>query len=413
MTRSILFVDDEKNILHALQRSLHAQRNEWNMYFAPSGPLALTVLEEDPIDVIVTDMRMPGMDGAELLEIVSRRFPNVIRIILSGHTDSEAALRTIHTAHQFLAKPCDVAILRQTIQRTCNLRDILHDPKLIRTITGICKLPSLPGSYLRLTQAMQSPDVSPKVIGDIISQDVSMTAKVLQLVNSAFFSLPTKITNPQRAVTLLGINTLKALILYNKVFSEYSPSRAVPGFSMEGLWQHSLMVGSLAREIMQREGGDPHLLDDVQVAGILHDIGKIIELNIPGYYAKFDSKVNREKKLPLDAEYELLGVSHAELGAYLIGIWGLPTNVVEAIAFHHNPAKQPNTGFSPMLCLHIANWVINQVTSLENDAKKHSLDLELIQATRLSGKMETWRALGEMVQRSYTSPAAMDQMKNH
>jgi HD-like signal output (HDOD) protein len=152
------------------------------------------------------------------------------------------------------------------------------------------------------------------------------------------------------------------------------------------------------------------MVDEVQVAGILHDIGKIIELNITGYYSKYDAKVNREKKMPLDAEYEILGTSHAELGAYLLGIWGLPTPVVEAVAFHHQPGKQVRSGASPLAYLHIANWVINQVTSLESDAKRHTLDPDFLNSIPIPVDVDSWRTLGQKVQRSFSSPAAMDQI---
>ncbi len=409
MNQTILFVDDDPKAIQGLRRSLHDQAGEWDLYFANSGQAALSILENYPMDILVAKLRLAGMDGVELLHTVMDRFPSVVRIGLSGGGEASMALRAAPYAHQILAKSNDATLIRQTIQRLSNLRALLHNPKLIRTLTGTRKLPSLPSHYLRLTKEIQSPDVSPKVIGDIISQDVSMTAKVLQLVNSAFFSLPTKIVNPQRAVTLLGINTLKALILYNQVFTQYAPSRDVPGVSLEYLWRHSLMVGSLAREIMQRENRDPHLLDEVHMAGILHDIGKIIELNITGFYRQFELAVKLNKQTAISAEYEILGVTHAELGAYLLSIWGMPTSVVEAVAYHHLPARQPYSDFSALACVHVADWVMNLEAGLDGKSQKQEADLQFLKANHLLNKKDTWSNLAKMVQRSYQSPAAMEQ----
>jgi CheY-like chemotaxis protein len=194
----VLFVDDEAQILEGLQDTMRRWRRDWDMTFVIGGALALEELERRPYDVVVSDMRMPGMDGATLLQQVQDRYPGVIRMILSGHSELESALRAAHVAHQFLAKPCDAAELRRVIDRTIQLRSLMHDEALLRVATGARTLPSVPACYEQLSAAINDPDAPVEAIGELIESDVAMCAKVLQLVNSAFFGLGRRIEKRAR-----------------------------------------------------------------------------------------------------------------------------------------------------------------------------------------------------------------------
>jgi putative nucleotidyltransferase with HDIG domain len=397
MKKNVLFVDDEANLILGLKRSLRGMAGEWNLFFATSGQEALELLSQNHIDIIVTDMRMPGMDGSELLAIVSNRYPQVIRFVLSGQSDQEMSLKSTQVAHQFIAKPCDILKLQQAIQHSLHLRDLLNDPKLLGVITGIQKLPSLPALYIKLLQAMDDPTVSIKTIGNIIAQDITMTAKVLQLVNSAFYGLPTKVTNPQRAAVILGINTLKALALSQHVFAEYR-GKSTPFFTIDKLWEHSLSVGNLARSLARSSATDAQVLDESQVAGLMHDIGKLIQLSVPDFYPHLAEQVKSGVGI-LEAEYQILGTSHAELGAYLLGIWGLPDSVVQAVAFHHTPNKQIDLQFSTLTAVHAANGFLS-TTPLGNSqppaapqagqTASYNIDLDYLKAMKCEQKLSRW-----------------------
>ncbi|MBV9849174.1 MAG: response regulator [Armatimonadetes bacterium] len=117
----VLFVDDESHILSGLQRMLRPLRHEWAMTFAEGGPAALDALAGAEFDVIVTDMRMPGMSGAQLLAEVRRRHPRVARIVLSGQSDREHLQQLAQTPHEYLSKPCDTELLKETVRRLCGL----------------------------------------------------------------------------------------------------------------------------------------------------------------------------------------------------------------------------------------------------------------------------------------------------
>ncbi|QGG48294.1 HDOD domain-containing protein [Heliorestis convoluta] len=244
----VLFVDDEVNILQGLKRMLHGMRNQWALHFVSSGQDALSFLASTPVDVIISDLRMPGMDGVALLKMVQHHYPQVVRIILSGQADREQALRSLEVAHQYLGKPCEPKALKNIIQQALMLRDFLKDPHLLRLVTGLKQLPSLPVLYLQLMDEMDSSDPSPKKIGHIISKDMAMTARILQFTNSAFLGLPHPVTNPSHAAVLLGLNTLRALVVTHHIFSTYEEKSDKAAF-LSYLWQHSMQVGLLAQRI--------------------------------------------------------------------------------------------------------------------------------------------------------------------
>ena len=219
MRQRILFVDDEPQLLSGLRRMLWDKREVWEMHFAGSGPEALAVLEELPVDVVVSDARMPGMDGPQFLETVRQRWPGTARLILSGHSDRDFVLRSIRPAHQFLSKPCPPEELKSTIGRVLRLGDLFRDERLRPAIARIDTLPVLPSVFTELTDALRSPNVSVKTMGAIIARDIGLATGILKLVNSSFFGLPMRVSSTEQAVTLLGVETLRLLVLSQALFS--------------------------------------------------------------------------------------------------------------------------------------------------------------------------------------------------
>ncbi|OPY58497.1 MAG: Hydrogenase transcriptional regulatory protein hupR1 [Pelotomaculum sp. PtaU1.Bin035] len=391
MKKSIIFVDDEPNIIQGLKRMLRSERDKWEMFFVFSGKEALEILSNNHIDIIVTDMRMPEMDGAELLGQVAGHYPNTVRIVLSGHSDREMILRSAKFAHQFISKPCDANMLKYALDRACLLQDLVRDVELRRFINGIVNLPSLPDKFAMLLGEIQAPDTSLKKIGDIIAQDVTMTARVLQMVNSAFFGLPKKVTNPQQAVTLLGINTLKGLVLYVNIFSAIEPP-ADAVFSMESLWQHSIMVGNIAKGIIYSELDDQKLADEAFIIGMLHDIGKLLLGQAPNYHQGIKKLLNDKGTNFVDAEYGLMGISHSEVGAYLLGLWGFSNSVVKSVAYHHTPVKSMNVEFTPLTAVHVANAL-----ELQEDC----IDLPYLESLNLTNKIAIWTECCNKIKRKF------------
>ncbi len=353
--KSILFVDDEPKLLDGLKRMLFPYGDLWEMAFASSGAEALRVLTEAKFDVIIADMRMPGMNGAELLNQVAKLYPQMVRMILSGTWERDLRVQAAMVAHQYLSKPCDPEVLKATLDHAFALREVLVEPALRALIACTVSLPSTPAIYHELMQVLQTPDASAQRIGATLARDMAMTAKVLQMVNSAFFGLRRQITNPEEAMMFLGVDTVKALALSVSAFSSFDASRC-PRFSIEDLQRHSTEVAAIAREIAKSRAVSKPAMDDIFVAGLLHDVGRLVLVaHHPDQYNRVLRAVAEGHRTLTDAEREVFGTTHAEVGSYLLWLWGLPDAVVEAVAFHHYPSRSPEGSFSPIAAVHVAN----------------------------------------------------------
>ncbi|HZR99600.1 MAG TPA: response regulator [Chloroflexota bacterium] len=397
--KRILFVDDEPQMLSGLQRLLRPQRHEWDMTFAAGGEQALVALAETPCDVIVTDMRMPGMDGVTLLEQVKTQWPQMVRIVLSGYTELEATLRTVPVAHQFLTKPCDPDRLKEVVERACALQSLLGGDALRATIAQMGDLPSQPGVYLALAEALADPATSMADVARLVEQDIAMSAKCLQLVNSAFFGLGRRVTSVQQAVSYLGTDMLKALVFTVEVFHAFQPAGAAGGFDLEALQRHSLLVARLATKLLA--GRQP--ADDAFVAGMLHDVGKLVLVTrLPEQAAAIAAGAAQTGRPWHVMEEEVLGVTHAEIGAYLLGLWGLPQQTVEALAYHHTPARLPRNEFDVLAAVYVADVLIDEQTVAQGlGAAELSgpLDEEFLGALGVAEQVPAWRALAaELIQ---------------
>jgi HD-like signal output (HDOD) protein/CheY-like chemotaxis protein len=386
MSIRILFVDDEPRLLEGLQRSLRPMRKEWTASFAPGGEEALAVLATEPFDVIVTDMRMPGMDGAALLSEVTHRHPDVLRLVLSGQSDLESLVKSAGVTHQYLSKPCSIETLKNAVNRAVSLRDLLTTGTLKQLVSGLGSIPSVPPLYLELTECLKSPDACLEKAGVIIQKDMGMTAKVLQLVNSPLFGAAGRIISAADAVVYLGLDTLRALVLTLHAFSEFEPAGAA-SFAIEELWRHSLATGVLAERVIRTIPSSTALEhDQMGMVGLLHDVGRLVlAANLPESYEKARRLAEARGIAYWEAEREVFGSTHAEVGAYLFGIWGLPESVVEAAAYHHTPAKCPHPATAILTALHVAD-------ALE-DPYPGQPDLGYLESVGLASKLPEWREL--------------------
>lgn len=358
MKRTVLFVDDEEMVLQGLQRSMRAMRNDWDMTFVDSGAKALAFLEKTPADVIVSDMRMPGMNGAQLFAEVARRFPKSVRLILSGHADQELILQCVGSTHQFLSKPCDPEALRATVRRAMALEGSVKNAHLQQLVARMDHLPSIPSLYSEIVEKMNDPEAALDDVGVIIAKDPGMTAKILKLVNSAFFGLRREVSNPAEAVAFLGLDTIKSLVLSLNAFAQYE-SVKTDGFSLPALWSHSLSTAAAAKRIAQLEKADLKTVDQAFVAGLLHDTGKtVLAFNFPDQYGKTILAAKEQGADLLVAEQDAFGANHADVGGYLLGLWGLPVQVVDAIALHHHPKLSADAAFTPLTAVHAANALV-------------------------------------------------------
>lgn len=387
--KSILFVDDEPNILAGLKRIFRTLRNTMELTYLESGQAALDFMATHAVDIIVSDMRMPNMDGATLLTTIQQRFPHVIRIMLTGQADEESILRTVGVVHQFIAKPSDPETLKRTLERSCALQDILNNEHLKTLAASIGVLPSLPSLYARLQHAIKQPESSLAEIGEIIEQDLAMSAKILQLVNSSFFGFFKNIDSPSRAVSLLGLDTVKALVLCVGAFSELRPL-ATSSFSATALWHHSMIVAAYAKTIAQEESDSKEQIEQAFIAGLMHDIGKLLLFStIPDSYLEAIELARAEQLTHCQAEYRVLNATHGDVGAYLLGLWGLPGSIVETAAFHHRLDSYPTPTFCTPLIVHIAD-IIDHMLHPQPTSPSPALNLAFLEQTGKADRFDHW-----------------------
>jgi HD-like signal output (HDOD) protein/CheY-like chemotaxis protein len=391
--KRILFVDDERQVLDGLRSMLHTQRRVWDMTFACGGELALKELATGSFDVIVSDMRMPVVDGAKLLDMVMRDHPHTIRIVLTGQTEREVSRRLVHVAHQFLAKPCSSQDLRQVIERALNLQALLEEEGLRQAVGEIDQLPSKPSTYSRLVEILAKPTSSVSDAAAVLERDVATSAKALQLVNSAFFGLPRRVTSVAEAVSYLGLELIKAVVLAAEAQGSAGAIPRYEGFSLEHLNDRAMFGGRLARSMFT----DAVKMQDCVAASFLQDVGLLVLSS--KMRDRFQRVLNtaREQGQGLHAaELQELGVTHAEIGAYLLGIWGLPYPVVEAVAFHHSPDGSKTETFDVVSAVHVASALAEELGPPAPPGVIGSgavLDEEHLRRVGVLDKLPAWRAL--------------------
>jgi putative nucleotidyltransferase with HDIG domain len=393
--KKVLFVDDESHVLEELRRILAPQQEHWEMAFAPSGAEALRLMEIGPFDVVVTDLRMPVIDGATLLKLVCERYPGMVRIVFATQQEMDVALRTIPIAHQFLLKPCDAVMLRVAIERATSLSDVLNNKLLARTIGSVKDLPVLPRTFMALREKLMSPDASIRDVVKLVEQDVAISAKILQLVNSALFGLPREISTVGTAVSFLGMDMLQNLVLSAEVFRIFEQKGQLQNFSFEELYLHSQLVARIAGQIP----ASTHIHNAAIVAGMLHDVGKLVlATRSPEHFSRAVLGIEEEGKPLFAVEEKLMGVSHAEVGAYLVGIWGLPCPVVEAIAHHHHPERVPHSILDAVAIVHISNYLAHKypvkIPSAQTDIYQ-PLAAEYLESIGVKSSLEEWEVMAE------------------
>jgi HD-like signal output (HDOD) protein len=353
--KRILFVDDEPAILAGLQNLLFKDRKRWDMVFTPGGDLALGEIRKQPFDIVVSDMRMPGLDGAALLNLIKDECPSTVRIMLSGHADRDAIVRALPALHQLLSKPCDAGTLRNAIERSLSGADVDRDTRIRRIVGGVDKLPTPPDIYFHLTRLTQAPTTNVAEVTQVVTRDPGLSAKLLQLVNSAYFGAGHTTTSIQQAVMRLGTDRLRYLALTAAVFSPPQPHAAC-WFSLDDLQRGAMRAAALAREFAEPAGRD-----EAFASTLLHDVGHIVlALGRGPEFQEFHERAPTAESL-LDLELELFGASHAEIGARLLAIWGLPTTIVDAVHYHHDPGSAPEPVRRLASIVHVADAAVQHL----------------------------------------------------
>jgi putative nucleotidyltransferase with HDIG domain len=385
----ILFVDDEPLVIRSLRRTLGARSLAWELRFADSGEEALRVAAAEPIDVVVSDMHMPGMDGASLLAKIQERHPDVVRIVLSGHTDRKLVFRAVPVAHQFLTKPFETPLLIATIEQAIAFRRLVAKPALRAVVGGDSSLPAAPSTYTALTQLLARADASLSDIVAVVERDVALAARVAQLSSSAFFRVPSNVRGLSGYLSYLGVDIIKTLVLSVEIVEAFGARGPTPpGFSIDSVQRHAVAAAHIARRLVATRDH----AEDAFLAGLLHDVGKLVLASrVPKPFGEALARCRETGCLLHEAEREVLGVTHAEVGAYLLGIWGLPLDIVNAVLRHHDPSALGSDTVDVATAVYFGNVLAHDPEAQVDGEAPQSIDPELF--VKLQGKvrLDAWR----------------------
>jgi HD-like signal output (HDOD) protein len=371
--KNIVFVDDEQELLDGLRARLYKHRHDWRMQFVLSAEEAIAVFEQGAVDLIVSDVRMPKMDGCQLLGIIKQRWPKTIRIIVSGYNDAVQALSLTSLAHQYIAKPCDAGQLENVIDRCFHVQELLSEERLRNVVGRIGNLPTLPKTYGRMQAALSRPTVTAAEIAAIVNTDAAIACKVLQISNSAFFRLSKPVVSIRDAVTYLGFATVGNLVLSAEMFSRWKSPKDPLGMDPEQLQNHAQSAAAACKSLAGGRANE----NDAWLAGFLHDIGYWILVQECPKELQLAHGLARAEGLPLfECERRTIGATHAEIGAYLLGLWGMPFTIVEAVALHHTPTAVTPQGYDLLSALAVSHALLDPASAhAQISAAKSGIDV--------------------------------------
>jgi putative nucleotidyltransferase with HDIG domain len=387
MRSRILFVDDEPLMREYYSTLGAVLEKDYEVFTAASGQEGLEFLTNTPVDIVVSDLVMPEMDGHEFMTRVAREHPESMRIVISAYDDQLTVAQCLMFGHRYFNKRIDLANLATILKRIGRLKHQVGTAKLKKVISGLGTLPTVPRLYFQLTEALNSPFSSLQEMADIVQQDVGLTVKLLQIANSAYFGMARRIITPLEAVQVIGIEVLRGIVLCVHAFKFYE-ERSIRSLSATELWNHSLLTAHGARKLAEFENLPREQCDAAFISGLLHDIGKLImAANADADYLQVVQR-SRSEEIPIfQAELEVFGATHAQVGAYLLGLWGLPEAVVDTIEQHHSLDTITTPGFSAMTAVHVAQ-------ALEPANPRASrLDMTYLRKIGVENRVEHWQRI--------------------
>jgi HD-like signal output (HDOD) protein len=387
--KQVLFVDDDPSVLESLRDALRPWRGDWCARFACGGDSALEALHRTAFDVVVSDMRMPGIDGATLLRRVHELQPHAVRIMLSGSAETDVLERAAAVAHRFLAKPCDIDELGRVVTHAAALGQVSQAQALHRASSAATALPCAPALYGELSALLASGTAGMADVARLIERDIAVTARLLQLTNSAFVGLPRVIHRVDEAVSLLGLGVVKAIVISSQALAAYRPPRPIAGFSLEALERDATLVAALTRQLL----GPGPAREQACTSAMLRDIGWIVLASgDPEYFGELLATATA-RQVPLsEVESERDGPTHAEVGAHLLALWGLSDPIVATVARHHTPEARAKPGLDGASAVYVADVLIAERLPLWNTPAA-PIDLAYLETLGVADQLPSWRAL--------------------
>ena len=351
----LVLVDNEHHVASSHRRALRTVRPEWDVVLASDSTEAIAAMEAAPVDVFISELGKSPAAGVALFETVKSRWPATVRIALSEFAEKSVALRLERSVHRFLHKPCDTFMLTMLIERSSTLRAAVNDPAVLAAIGGLESIPRPPVTVQALEKVLADPDAGVIAVAAVINRDAALTARLLRVVNSSFFGVGRQVTRVDAAVNFMGVSLVRAIALADGATRSFTVSPDV--LDLDEWNMHAVRVATSAREIaLAICPQDRSLADEAFLAGLLHDVGQVVLSGVaPDDWKAIEASALHEASPLDDAERRAGRVSHALVGAYLLSLWGLPSSVVEAVAFHHTPEKLAGTMFDAAIAVHVAD----------------------------------------------------------
>ncbi|MBM3979158.1 MAG: HDOD domain-containing protein [Planctomycetes bacterium] len=383
MSGRVLFVSDDAGAHRAFRAAFAPVQRDWEVTAARGGADALLRLERGEYDALVAEAQLAGTGCAEVLLEVRRRHPPTARIVLADIARPGELVHLVALAHRVLPSTCAPAELYAAVHRGFALRALLGNPALASVVGRLASVPTLSAHYARIADELMMPEYSLAAVGELVAQDPGIAARLLQMANSALVGLRKPATTPGQAVRVLGADLTRTLVLAADLFSRYNPNSLRP-FSIETLWDHSQKVAELAGLIATDLNAGEQVARESALAGLFHDIGKLaLASQLAGPYKEVMMLMRADGLTAAAAERRVLGTTHAEVGAYLLGLWGLPDALVEAVAWHHEPGACPGTAISALTAVHAADALLRAPDGAKPDA-------EYLARLGLSSRWEEW-----------------------
>lgn len=391
--RKVLFVDDNEPLINSFKNYFDRIPKNWAPIYLTDPIKATDLLLFGDIDIIITDIHMPNMDGVKLLDFAKKEHPDVIRIAISGEQDTPDLLENAKNAHRYMQKPVDLNQLRELIERVATLSEIIPNSDTRKIVASLDVIPTTPRVYRELLSELNRDDGSLKRISQLVAEDPGLTAGLLKVVNSAFFNLPNEITSAQQAVTLLGLEIVKGILFSVEMMRTFSIEDEKV-FSINDIVEHCLLVANFAKTILEHEHINKTVIEKTFVTAILHDIGELIfAYALPDRYQTIIEVSRSFDQTLARLEMQVLGSTHAEAGAYLLGLWGLPDDIVSAIANHHTPAKASGNAAAILATMHAADYICCKLFPEFRLGGEEHIEASFLKRLKIHHKLDEWEEL--------------------
>ena len=385
----LVLLDHEHDVASAHRRAFRTVRPEWDVVLATSHDAALKAMDDGRTDVFIAALGKAPQEAVGLFETVKVRSPSTIRIALSEFAERSVALRLEKSVHRCLHKPCDTYTLAMLIERSATLRDIVNDATVLDAIGGLESIPRPPVTVLALEKVMADPNAGVIAVAAVINRDAALTARLLRVVNSSFFGIGRQVTRVDAAVNFLGVSLVRAITIADGATRAFTVAPEV--LDLDEWNMHAVRVAATARDIARAvRPEDRSMADEAFLAGLLHDVGQVVMAGVaPSAWKAIEQKAQSSGKPLNEVERDAGAVSHSMVGAYLLSLWGLPSSVVEAVAFHHTPEALPGAIFDASIAVHVAD----ALAARSHDRASPGVSQACVQAAGISAdQLQDWRA---------------------